>query len=127
MTGPTAVTVYESTVTAVGELMPTMVAEGVIILFGTNAPDELHDFSVLHEPTTIEDSPVPGDTITIGAQTWTVLAVGAVVRDNLLNLGHLDLKASGETTAALPGDVCVAAGPVLLPEVGDRILITRPS
>jgi PTS system glucitol/sorbitol-specific IIA component len=125
VTSPAAVTVYESTVTAVGELMPTMVAEGVIILFGQDAPEELHDFAVLHEPTLTGDAPAPGDTITIGEQSWTVLAVGEVVKDNLLNLGHLDLKANGETTAALPGDVCVTSGPVEVPAIGDVVRILR--
>ncbi len=36
--------------------------------------------------------------------------MGPVVRDNLLNLGHLDLKADGRTEPKLPGDVCVRVG-----------------
>jgi PTS system glucitol/sorbitol-specific IIA component len=55
-----------------------------------------------------------------------VLAVGPVVRDNLLNLGHLDLKADGRTEPKLPGDVCVRVGDLPLLDVGDTFRITRP-
>jgi PTS system glucitol/sorbitol-specific IIA component len=55
-----------------------------------------------------------------------ILAVGAVVRDNLLNLGHLDLKADGRTEPKLPGDVCVRVGDIPLLAAGDTFRITRP-
>lgn len=122
-----AVTVYESTVTAVGDLTETVTVGGILILFGENAPVELHPFSVLHAPTITDDGPAAGDTIAIGTQEWTVLAVGEVVRDNLLNLGHLDLKATGATVVDMPGDVMVDATPIALPAIGDAIRITRPA
>ena len=43
----------------------------------------------------------------MGDTELEVLAVGHVVRDNLLNLGHIDLKSDGRTEPKLPGDVCV--------------------
>ena len=51
--------------------------------------------------------------------------MGEVVRDNLLNLGHLDLKADGRTEPKLPGDVCVPKGDLPLPAAGQRFAITR--
>ena len=58
---------------------------------------------MLHRATVADDGPRPGDTIHLGDTSLEVLAVGDVVRDNLLNLGHLDLKADGLTEAKLPG------------------------
>jgi PTS system glucitol/sorbitol-specific IIA component len=58
---------------------------------------------------------VPGDEISLDGAVLTVLAVGDVANDNLVNLGHLDLKASGETSPQLPGDVCTERLP--LPEL----------
>ena len=79
----------------------------MLIFFGDDAPAELHDMSVLHRATVAEDGPQPGDTVTSVTPAWRCSPSGRVVRDNLLNLGHLDLKADGRTEAKLPGDVCV--------------------
>lgn len=119
--------VYESSVTAVGSQVEPFLGHQVMILFGADSPPELHDISVLHRAEVAEDGPRPGDTIHIGGADLEVLAVGDVVRDNLLNLGHLDLKADGRTEPKLPGDVCVPKGDLPLPAAGQRFAITRGS
>jgi PTS system glucitol/sorbitol-specific IIA component len=122
-----ATTVYESTVTAVGSQVSAFLDHGILIFFGDEAPPELHDISVLHRASIAEDGPRPGDTVHLGDATLEVLAVGEVVRDNLLNLGHLDLKADGLVEAKLPGDVCVPRGELALLTAGDSFRITRPA
>ena len=118
--------VYESAVTQVGGQVEAFLDHGLLIFFGAGSPAELHDISVLHEASVADDGPLPGDTIHVGAAALEVLAVGGVVRDNLINLGHLDLKADGRTDANLPGDVCVRVGELPLLTVGDTFRITRP-
>ena len=120
-------TVYESTVTAVGSQVSSFLEHGILIFFADGAPPELHDISVMHRATVADDGPRPGDTVHLGDATLEVLAVGDVVRDNLLNLGHLDLKADGLTEAKLPGDVCVRKGDIALLATGDSFRITRPA
>jgi PTS system glucitol/sorbitol-specific IIA component len=119
--------VYASTVTQVGDQVQAFLEHGILIFFGDNAPAELHDLSVLHRVGVADDGPRPGDTIHLGGTALEILAVGDVVGDNLLNLGHLDLKADGRTEAKLPGDVCVATGPIPLLAPGDVFRITRPT
>ena len=119
-------TVYDTTVTAVGSQVPAFLEHGILIFFGDQAPAELHDISVLHHVDVADDGPRPGDTVHLGEEALEVLAVGDVVRDNLLNLGHLDLKADGLTEAKLPGDVCVRKGSIPLLATGDAFRITRP-
>ena len=80
---------------------------------------------VQHRPTVADEGPLPGDTIVIGDHAMEILAVGEVVSDNLLNLGHLDLKADGLTEPKLPGDVCVAPQPLPLLKAGDDFKIVR--
>lgn len=123
-TAPTHV-VYESTVTAVGDQVAAFVGHGLLIFFGDESPKELHDMSVRHRPTVAQEGPRVGDTVYLGEQSFEVLAVGEVVADNLLNLGHLDLKADGMTTARLPGDVCVAKQDLPLLAPGDDFRIVR--
>jgi glucitol/sorbitol PTS system EIIA component len=126
MTIPDQAVVYESEVTQVGGQVEEFLGHGLLIFFGAQSPAELHDMSVLHKPTVEDDGPKPGDLIQVGTAELEVLAVGPVVRDNLLNLGHLDLKADGRTEPNLPGDVCVRVGDLPLLQVGDAFRISRP-
>lgn len=123
-TTPTRV-VYESTITAVGDQVKTFLDHGMLIFFGHDSPAELHDMSVRHEVTVADDGPRTGDTIVLGEVSMELLAVGHVVGDNLLNLGHIDVKANGETVAKLPGDANVAKQPLPLPSPGDAFRILR--
>lgn len=115
--------VYRSTVTAVGELVPDFREQGVLVFFGENAPIELHEFSILHKVSVQIRAPKPGDVIDINSNTYTVLAVGSVASDNLLNLGHLDLKANGLTEAELPGDVNIEKVELPIISVGDTFSV----
>lgn len=116
--------VYSTTVTAVGELVPDFADQGVLVFFGEDAPIELHEFSIIHKPDVVDRAPQVGDTITLQENVYNVLAVGSVASDNLLNLGHLDLKANGLTEPEMPGDVNVEAVSLPKVNVGDRLIVT---
>ena len=115
--------VYSSTVTAVGELVPDFAEQGVLVWFGENAPTELHEFSIIHVPEVATRAPQKGDMIKINENVFNVLAVGSVASENLLNLGHLDLKANGLTEPEMPGDVNVEAVSLPTVQVGDRFVV----
>lgn len=116
---------YQSTVTDIGELVPAFIAEGMLVFFGEGAPEELRDFCIMHEVSHKQDALKVGDVVSIDDFEAEILAVGDVANENLMNLGHLNLKANGNTEADLPGDVCIAE--VELPEirVGTTFGITR--
>ena len=116
--------VYSTTVTAVGELVSDFADQGVLVFFGEDAPIELHEFSIIHKPDVVDRAPQVGDTITLQDNIYNVLAVGSVASDNLLNLGHLDLKANGLTEPEMPGDVNVEAVSLPKVKVGDRLIVT---
>ena len=117
--------VYESTVTSVGGSVAEFLGHGILIFFGEGAPPELHDVSVLHEPSTVDDALRAGDVLQLGDHEVEILATGDVVAQNMLSLGHFDLKADGRTEPKLPGDVCVPAQPLPLLSPGDVIRVTR--
>ena len=119
--------VYESTVTAVGELVSDFRDQGLLVWFGENAPIELHEFSILHKVAHQERAPIAGDVIEINSDKFTVLAVGSVSSDNLLNRGHLDLKANGLPEAELPGDVNVEVCELPMVKVGDTLRVIATS
>lgn len=121
-----ATVLYDTTVTAVGQMVDDFRQQGVVILFDERAPEELREFAVIHSPTVTDSGPAPGDVVVLGDVELPVLAVGAVVQDNLLALGHLDLKADDRTEAALPGDVCVPSGVLPALVEGMRFRLLRP-
>ena len=114
---------YATTVTAVGEQVAEFVSNGLLIWFAEGAPEELHFFSVLHRPTVSTGGVRPGDTVRIDDQEFRVTAVGAVANDNMVNLGHMDLKANGDTEAPLPGDICLEQLPLREPRPGTTLVI----
>jgi PTS system glucitol/sorbitol-specific IIA component len=124
MSGP--VTRYATTVTRIGEQVEEFVKSGLIIFFAEGAPEELHFFSVLHQPEVTTGGVRPGDIVRLADRELRVTAVGDVANDNMVNLGHVDLKANGAEEAPLPGDLCVEEGP--LPDVrpGTRMVIEGP-
>ena len=120
---PPPQTRYATTVTAVGDEVAEFVTHGLLIWFAEGAPEELHFFSVLHRPTVTTGGVRPGDTVRIDDQEFRVTAVGAVANDNMVNLGHMDLKANGDTEAPLPGDICLEQLPLREPRPGTTLVI----
>ena len=98
---------YATVVTQVGPLVRQFVEKGMLVFFGESAPKELHDFSVLHRPDVSTGGLSVGDVIVLDGHRFPILAVGSVANDNLVNLGHIDLKFNGEDTPPLAGDVCL--------------------
>jgi len=117
--------VYDTIVTSVGELVPDFRNAGMLVFFGANAPEELHDICILHNVTSQGEKLLAGDVVHIGESELTILAVGYVASDNLMNLGHLNLKANGLTNPEMPGDVNIAEQELPEVTVVTRIVITR--
>jgi PTS system glucitol/sorbitol-specific IIA component len=120
---PAAQTRYATTVTAVGEQVAEFVTQGILIWFAEGAPEELHFFTVLHRPTVSTGGVRPGDLVRIDDKAFRVTAVGEVANDNMVNLGHMDLKANGAAQAPLPGDICLEELPLPEPRPGTTLVI----
>ena len=103
-------TTYQATVTGVGELAAEFAAEGILVFFGSDAPEELHEFAILTDHSGPPTQPVAaGDEMEIAGSRFPVLCVGPVANDNIANLGHLVVKFNGLTEPELPGDVSLPA------------------
>ncbi|MGH2816600.1 MAG: PTS glucitol/sorbitol transporter subunit IIA, partial [Actinomycetota bacterium] len=61
--------------------------------------------------------------VRIDDKAFRVTAVGEVANDNMVNLGHMDLKANGATEAPLPGDICLEELPLPEPRPGTELVI----
>lgn len=113
---------YRAEVVSLGEFAGEFIAEQIMVFFGTNAPDELKEHSIVHDHGDLASPVAAGDTITIGGESFTVHAVGTVANENLRNLGHFVLKFNGLTEPEMDGDICVDAK--ALPPIGPGTIVT---
>ncbi|CUS03751.2 putative PTS system glucitol/sorbitol-specific IIA component [Candidatus Promineifilum breve] len=114
---------YEGQITAIGPYVVEFLEANILVLFGLSAPEELAEFAVLHDGTTLHAPLATGDTLYVGSSSFQILAVGEVANANLANLGHLVVKFNGENEPEQPGDVCAEALPLPEIAVGMRIRI----
>jgi len=112
---------YSATVLHVGPLVSEFTDAGILVFFGENAPEELYEFSIIHDGKTLEADLVPGDIISLDDEKYEILAIGEVANLNFKNLGHLVMKVNGKTEVDLPGDVCVEEKPLVLLQPGSRL------
>lgn len=114
---------YATTVTSVGVLVPDFVEQGMLIIFGDNAPEELHEICALHSPEITVAGVEPGDVLWLDDASFTILSVGSVANANLAALGHVSFKANGSTDAQLPGDISLENVPLPQLHEGSRVRI----
>lgn len=114
---------YKLEIVSIGEMAEELFQEGLLIFFADNAPGELKDVSLVHRHSQLSADVVVGDSILIGQQQYTVLAVGKVVNDNLRNLGHMVVKFNKSTTPENAGDINVDATQVPVCTVGTVVTI----
>jgi PTS system glucitol/sorbitol-specific IIA component len=114
---------YDARVTAIGPLVAEFLQNQMLVMFREGAPEELAEFSILHDGRELRAPVVAGDEVILGEEHFRVLAVGEVANSNLAALGHLILKFNGETTPEMPGDVCLEARPLPEVPVGLRLQI----
>lgn len=107
---------FETRVVEIGPGAAEFLNEGILVLFGEGCPPELRDVAVIHAPGTVTGEVAAGHVLVIGGAAFEVTAVGEVVNRNLRTLGHLVIKFNARTKPELPGDLCVAGGP--LPPLG---------
>lgn len=114
---------YQATITAIGPSVEEFIDHNILVLFGDQAPEELAEFSIIHDGKEMQGIITIGDVISLGDTKFTILAVGEVANDNLQGLGHLILRFNGETEPEMPGDVCVEAKQIPILEPGFEIRI----
>lgn len=115
--------IYSSKIVRLGEQSGLFLAEGIVVFFGDNAPEELQDVAVVHKLNPVNGEIVVGTTIELSGETLKVTAIGEVANENFKNLGHLVLKLDSAQEAALPGDVSCSYSKTPEIVLGDTINI----
>ena len=103
---------YDTTVTSVGPMAGEFAAEGILVFFGEDAPEELHEFAIIHAHIPNDEDVEVNDLVVFNQDRFVVTGVGAVANDNLRNLGHLVVKFNGLTVTELPGEISLNPGTI---------------
>lgn len=115
--------IYENQVKALGDLAETFSEEGMIILFGDNAPDTLADYCYSISINPVKETIKPGQAFMFDDVTFNITAVGDIAEKNLTNLGHITVSFNGSTGPTLPGTICVEKKEMPKIKIGSKILI----
>lgn len=94
---------FEVEIIKIGDLVEELLLENILIIFKSEAPDELAEISVLHTMDDLKENVELGDTIKIGDIEYNVTAVGTEVNKTLRQLGHCTFKFNGSSEPDLPG------------------------
>ena len=70
---------YQATITAIGPYVAEFIDHNILVLFGETAPEELAEFSIIHDGKEMQGTLTIGDVIYLGDAGFAVLAVGEVV------------------------------------------------
>jgi glucitol/sorbitol PTS system EIIA component len=96
-------TIYENKVKDIGLLANSFLEEKMVILFGTEAPQDLKDFCFNIEVVNADGEIQEGQKLFINNEKFKITSVGNLVQRNLTTLGHITLRFDGSTTPELPG------------------------
>lgn len=115
--------VFETNVINIGNEAELFKSENMIILFGSNAPDDLADYCYNIELNGVKDSIQEGQTLSVGNENYIITAVGNVVEKNLKDLGHITIKFDGSNEATLAGTLYVEEKELPEISIGTEITI----
>lgn len=114
---------YETKVVDLGAEAEMFQAEGMMILFGEEVPEDLANYAYIINVNPVEGTIEKGMTLTIGGEFYEITAVGDVVNKNLNDLGHITLKFNGATEPELPGTLNLEEKALPQVEVGTVLTI----
>ena len=115
--------IYKNQVKALGACVEEFKAEGIFIMFGDNAPDELKDYCYAVSVEPINGQIAAGQTLCIDDNEYKITAVGHEAPVTLAGLGHCTVCFSGSTEVELPGTIYVENKPMPVMQEGTIIQI----
>jgi PTS system glucitol/sorbitol-specific IIA component len=116
-------TIYENKVKSIGLLANSFLEEKMLILFGSEAPQDLKDFCYNIDIVNADGEIKAGNKLIINNELFEITAVGNLVQRNLTTLGHITLRFDGSTTPELPGTLYLENKDIPTIEMGAELKI----
>ena len=120
---------YRAVIQEIGPTVTEFLPYGILIFFGSSAPVELREVSLVHDGTQLLSSLVVGDILRFvqssagpdeSQETWwyRITSIGSAASENLAELGHIVVHFDAVAEAHLPGTISVEPTTVPSPIVG---------
>jgi len=113
---------FKATVTQIGKYAEESLADNMLILFNTSAPEDVADYCFIHDQGSAVGTITTQSTLLIADADYIVTAVGAAANKNLMALGHITIKFDARTEPEYPGTVHVIGHCPLAIKIGDSII-----
>lgn len=115
---------YHSKIVEIGKEAYEIMQNDMIILFFSNAPQELKDYCIIHEASDSIKSLKAGDRLVLSAHHYTIVNIGSTALDSLEDLGHVTLKFNmKEDDQILPGSIHLKEKLDYIPQINDCIML----
>lgn len=100
-------TIYETTITHIGDFAREALEDRMLITFREGAPADIQDYCFIHQHGVTDGELHRGACMELANVRYPVTAVGEVAMQNLRELGHITLRFDGSEQAEFPGSVHV--------------------
>jgi len=100
-------TIYQTTITQIGDFAREALTDQMLITFREGAPADIQDYCFIHQHGKTEGELHCGAYMELADVRYPVTAVGDVAMQNLRELGHITLRFDGSAEAEFPGSVHV--------------------
>ncbi|MDD3114476.1 MAG: PTS glucitol/sorbitol transporter subunit IIA, partial [Anaerovibrio sp.] len=115
--------IYENMINEIGPSANEFMADGMIILFGEGAPEELRESCYIVDVKPVKGTIRAGCTMQIAGEDFLITAVGGEAPVTLKGLGHCTLNFSGQSEPDLPGSIYLEKKPVPDLKIGSSLKI----
>lgn len=95
--------VLETTIEKIGNSVPEITQNNMIILFGGEAPEDLKDYCVVLQSHDLAQDISTDMVVCFGDQSFPITAVGEQVSYGLDSMGHCTIRFDSATIPDLPG------------------------
>jgi len=118
--------IYHSKIVEIGKEACEIMQNDMIILFFSNAPQELRDYCVIHEKSELIKELKTGDRLVLNKQHYTIINIGNTALDSLEELGHVTFKFNMKAEdQILPGSIHLKEKLDYIPRINDLITLER--
>ncbi|KEY60176.1 PTS glucitol/sorbitol transporter subunit IIA [Serratia sp. DD3] len=100
-------TIFQTTITQIGDCARDALLDNMIITFREGAPADIEEYCFIHQHGDTTGELHVGSVMQLGEKQYPITAVGSVANQNLRELGHVTVRFDGEAHAEFPGTIHV--------------------
>lgn len=118
--------IYTTEVTYKGIFASKFLAEGIMLIFpDTSDVHEIREYSFLTKKADLHGDISLGDLVKIDDLTYTIIHLGEIAQNNLVELGHITIKFGPPVSSVMPGTIYLENQSIPRVEAGSVLSILK--